>query len=82
MRRLIDAALHSEDDRVRVTACNLVLERAWGRVREAKEEQPREASIDLSRLKAEELQILLQLVQSGRLTETATPAEIDGKVEG
>jgi hypothetical protein len=77
VRTLIDA-LSCDDPRVRVTAAALLLDRGFGRVPEARAEVPNEAQIDLSQLKDAELQILLGLVQSGRLKGVASPTEIDG----
>jgi hypothetical protein len=59
--------LDDPDGRIAVVAANSILERAWGKVREQKPEQQRQAHIDLSRLSAAELKILMDLALSGRL---------------
>lgn len=76
--------LRDPDGRIAVVAANSLLERAWGKVREAKPEENTQASIDLSGLTAEELAIMVKLVQSGRLRasdEPAAPAVIEGTAE-
>jgi hypothetical protein len=80
MRTLI-RALDCEDQRIAVTAANLLLERAWGKPREAPPEAQEQAQIDLSRLSREELDVLLKLALSGRLASKPgeAPTEIDGK---
>jgi hypothetical protein len=79
MRTLI-RALQNPDQRVAVVAANSILERAWGKVKEAKEEPQPEAHVDLSQLTAAELAILAKLVDSGRLggSETRSPPQIEG----
>jgi hypothetical protein len=71
------------DGRIAVVAANSVLERAFGKPREMKPEE-QQAHIDLSSLSGPELQLLLRLVESGRLRSAAEPAsdaaEIDGVV--
>jgi hypothetical protein len=81
MRTLI-RALQNPDQRVAVVAANSILERAWGKVKEAKEEPQPEAHVDLSQLTAAELAILAKLADSGRLggTETRSPPQIEGPV--
>lgn len=73
--------LHDPDGRIAVVAANSLLERAWGKVKEAKPEDAQQASIDLSSLSAEELAIMVRLVQSGRLKaapeDTVAPVTID-----
>jgi hypothetical protein len=59
--------LKDPDGRIAVVAANSVLERAWGKVREMKPEEQEKAQIDLSKLSAAELQLLMNLVESGRL---------------
>jgi hypothetical protein len=59
--------LKDPDGRIVVVAANSILERAWGKVREAKPEEQQQAHIDLSALSAEEMRIMLALAQSGRL---------------
>jgi hypothetical protein len=82
MRTLI-RALDCEDQRIAVTAANLLLERAWGKPREAPPETPEQAQIDLSQLSREELAILTKLALSGRLTSNPVevPSEIEAKAE-
>jgi hypothetical protein len=82
MRTLI-RALQNPDQRVAVVAANSILERAWGKVKEAKEEPQPEAHVDLSQLTAAELAILAKLVDSGRLggTETRSPPQIEGSAQ-
>jgi hypothetical protein len=82
MRTLIKC-LDNPDPRTAVVAANSILERAWGKPREMKPEENREASIDLSTLTDAELALLVKLVESGRLRptpETVAVAEIDGEV--
>jgi hypothetical protein len=73
--------LHDPDGRIAVVAANSLLERAWGKVKEAKPEDNVVAQIDLSGLTAEELSIMVRLVQSGRLKaapeDTVAPVTID-----
>jgi hypothetical protein len=59
--------LRDPDGRIAVVAANSVLERAWGRVREAKPEEQPKAQIDLSALTRDELQLLVRLAVSGRI---------------
>jgi hypothetical protein len=66
MRALI-ARLHDPDGRIVVVAANSILERAWGKVKEARPEEVKQAQIDLSALSGAELQVLMRLVESGRL---------------
>jgi hypothetical protein len=80
MRRLI-ANLSSEDARVATMSAGMILERAFGRPREAEREERQEAQLDVSQLNNAELQLLLRLVQSGRLCEAPVadpPPEIEG----
>jgi hypothetical protein len=60
--------LDHEDGRIAVVAAERLLERAWGRPREAPPEPQQEARLDVSALSREELAILTKLVLSGRLT--------------
>jgi hypothetical protein len=55
------------DGRVAVVAANSLLERAWGKTKEMKPEEPERVQIDLSTLTDEELALLTKLVLSGRL---------------
>jgi hypothetical protein len=60
--------LSDRDGRVAIAAAVAILERAWGKVREAQlpeDEQP-SAQIDLSILTDTELQLLVKLVESDR----------------
>jgi hypothetical protein len=66
MRTLIRNLSH-EDGRIAVVAANSLLERAWGKVREQKPEEQKQANIDLSTLSGSELALLVKLVDSGRL---------------
>src|SRR6516164_4517899 len=66
MRTLIER-LNDPDGRIAVMSASLILERAWGKVKEAKEEPQSEAHIDLSQLTTAELAILIKLADSGRL---------------
>ena len=79
MRVLIER-LNDPDGRIAVMSASLILERAWGKVKEAKEEPQSEAHIDLSQLTTAELAILIKLADSGRLggTETRSPPQIEG----
>jgi hypothetical protein len=74
--RTLIRALGSEDQRVAVMSASLLLERAWGKPREQPAEQERGARIDLTRLTKGELDVLVRLAQSGRLTE-APGAEVN-----
>jgi hypothetical protein len=65
--------LSDPDGRVAVTAANLILERAWGKVKEYRPEERQEGHIDLSQLTNSELALLVRLCDSGRLQ--ALPAE-------
>ena len=85
MRTLINC-LDNPDPRTAVVAANSILERAWGKPREQKPEEHREASIDLSTLTNAELALLVKLVESGRLRATpdtvpANETEIEGVVQ-
>ena len=77
--------LRDPDGRIAVVAANSILERAWGKVREAKPEEHKVASIDLSKLNGAELDLLLRLADSGRLVEetpqSSGPTTIEGAVE-
>ena len=66
--KLIDIALHDQDTRVAVVACQTVLTWAHGRPENLKPDdgEPR-ATIDLSKLTDCELKVLVKLVDSGRL---------------
>ena len=80
MRTLVER-LRDPDGRIAVVAANSLLERAWGKVKEARPEDAQQAQIDLSSLSAEELAIMVRLVQSGRLKaapeDTVAPVTID-----
>jgi hypothetical protein len=58
-----------------VVAANSLLERAWGRTREARPEDNVQAHIDLSTLSAEELAIMVRLAASGRLRAASSDGE-------
>src|SRR5215469_12422881 len=77
--------LRDPDGRIAVVAANSILERAWGKVREQKPEEHKQASIDLQSLSAAELALLMRLIDSGRLRSEepaeGQPAVVDGKVE-
>jgi len=80
VRTLIKHLGH-EDGRIAVVAAERLLERAWGRPREMRpEEQQEKAAIDLSQLTNAELDVLLRLVQSGRLTGVPVRGEDPGSV--
>jgi hypothetical protein len=81
MRTLVER-LRDPDGRIAVVAANSLLERAWGKSREMKPEEERQAHIDLSSLKAEELAIMVRLVESGRLRsqeDDQPPPTIEGE---
>jgi hypothetical protein len=83
MRTLIDC-LDSPDPRTAVVAANSILERAWGKPREAKPEEVEQAHIDLTALTNAELALLVKLVESGRLRpvpDAEPTSEIDGEVQ-
>jgi hypothetical protein len=67
MRTLIQNLNH-EDGRISTMSANLILERAWGKPREMSPEERQQPHIDVSQLSQTELDILLRLVLSGRLT--------------
>jgi hypothetical protein len=80
MRRLI-RALDDPDSRVAVMSASLILERGWGKPREARPaDEQREEHVDLTSLTAAELAVLTKLADSGRLggTETRSPPQIEG----
>lgn len=77
LRALVER-LTDPDGRIVVVAANSILERAWGRAREQKPEEHQQATIDLTTLTAAELQILVNLAQSGRLR--AVPSDDAGEV--
>lgn len=82
MQTLI-ARLADPDGRIAVVAANSILERAWGKVKEAKPEEQQQASIDLSQLRGPELALLLKLVESGRLVAAAPdPGDVPEGGEG
>ena len=73
--------LDHEDGRIAVVAAERLLERAWGRPREMRpEEQQEQVAIDLTQLTKAELDILLRLTQSGRLTSVPAGGEDTGSV--
>jgi hypothetical protein len=84
MRTLIRNLSH-EDGRISTMSASLILERAWGKPREAKPEEQQETQIDLTQLTREELGVLTRLALSGRLrpvpTATEPPPEIDTEAE-
>jgi len=84
MRTLIKC-LNDPDSRTAVVAANSILERAWGKVREQKPEEHKQASIDLSKLTGAELALLVKLADSGRLVaaeeEPTEPLTIDAEAE-
>jgi hypothetical protein len=67
MSKLIELIDH-DDPRIAMLASQAVLERAWGRVKEAdpNASQPRSV-IDLSRLAPHELEILMRLAKTGAI---------------
>jgi hypothetical protein len=76
--------LKDPDGRIAVVAANSILERAFGRVREAKpEDQAVEQHVDLTQLTAAELAILVKLADSGRLgtAPIEAPPQIEGSAE-
>jgi hypothetical protein len=76
MRRLI-RGLDDPDPRIAIWCASLVLERAFGRPKEAPPTQEEEeAHLDLRGLSDEELRLLVRLVDSGRLE---APAPIDSE---
>ena len=64
--------LTDADGRIAVMAASLILERAFGKPKEQVPQEER-AQIDLTKLTNEELQILVGLVDSGRLTSVPAP---------
>jgi hypothetical protein len=75
MRTLIER-MGDADSRVSVMAASLVLERAWGKPREAEPEEREDARIDLSKLSRAELDVLVKLVDRGGLQPPKTPLEL------
>ena len=82
--KLIDIALHDQDTRVAVVACQTVLTWAHGRPENLKPDdgEPR-AKLDLSKLTPGELKVLLKLVDSPRFAAAPEPGggddvQIDG----
>jgi hypothetical protein len=75
MRTLI-SRLNDPDGRIAVMAASLILERAFGRPKEQVPHEER-AQIDLTKLTAAELQILIGLADSGRLTSAPSPSPGD-----
>ena len=73
MRTLVER-LRDPDGRIAVVAANSLLERAWGKVREAKPEEQQQMQLDLSSLDAAELALLVRLVNSDRFK--AIPADV------
>jgi hypothetical protein len=70
--------LHDRDGRVAIAAAVALLDRAWGRVREAPlEDGSPPAQIDLTILTDPELQLLFKLAQSGRLRPAPTDDAIN-----
>jgi hypothetical protein len=70
--------LNDRDGRVAIAAVIAILERAWGKVREARpeDEQP-SPRIDLSVLTDTELQLLVRLVESDRWRPASTDGPFD-----
>jgi hypothetical protein len=79
MRTLIER-MGDADSRVAVMAASLVLERAWGKPREAEPEEREETHLDLSQLTASELAILVKLADRLGGTETRSSPQIEGSV--
>jgi hypothetical protein len=69
------AHLGDVDGRVAVTAANLILERAFGRCKEMRDEPTVQPRIDASKLTTEELRVLLALVRSDRFVSAEAPVE-------
>jgi hypothetical protein len=80
MRTLIRNLSH-EDGRISTMSASLILERAWGKPREAKPEEQQETQIDLTRLTREELGVLTRLALSGRLRPVPTAVEPPPEIE-
>jgi hypothetical protein len=74
VRTLVER-LRDPDGRIAVVAANSILERAWGKVREQKPEEPQKMQIDLTTLTAAELAILFKLAESGRLRSVPSEGE-------
>ena len=72
VRTLVER-LRDPDGRIAVVAANSIMERGWGKPKEARPEDNERVRIDLSSLTGPELAILLRLVESGRLK--AIPAD-------
>ena len=77
-KRLINIALHDEDTRVAVVACQQVLTWAFGKPENLKaEDGEAKPSLDLSKLSGKELTALLKALQSGRVADQVAPAGAD-----
>jgi hypothetical protein len=67
MRRLIEL-VYSDDERVATVAINAVLDRAWGKPREAKpEEEQARPTVDTSRLTEAQKQALLAVFRAAAM---------------
>jgi hypothetical protein len=80
MRTLIER-LRDPDGRIAVMAASLILERAFGKPKEQVPQEER-VHIDLTKLTSEELQILVGLVDSGRLTSAPDAGTEAATIEG
>jgi hypothetical protein len=78
--RVLIERLHDPDGRIAVVAANSILERAFGKVREARPEDEPKAAFDLSSLSDAELALLIKLVESGRLRSVSSDPPGDGAV--
>ena len=58
---------------MRIVAAQALLDRAWGKPKEAQDDDQRQVSVDLSGATTAELQVLLALVQRGALRPVRDP---------
>lgn len=70
MRRLVELT-QSSDERVAIMASEKVLERAWGKVKESKEEAPQAPKLDLSGMSREKVALLRDLMREAQAHQAA-----------
>jgi hypothetical protein len=80
MERLIDLALHAEDERVSSVCCVAVLDRAYGRPREAQEQETAETR--LARMTREERLAYMASLLKPMEAYLSEPGEEENTIEG